>query len=594
MKELKILCPHCDGTLKINNEIRCENCSKIFSYEDDIIELNNNLKDKKSLNETEFFLKEINKQGYQKGVNLFIKKFPKYSTQLINSEFNQSIDHLFYCLTKENNHCLVLENQFGNTIETLSNVFHHVISQNTSQDFLKIQSQRFKQIDKNNVTLIHSNFEKLLFPDNYFDLIVVENLFDKINIKDKKKVSILISEISRILRSGGCLVFNHKEANSDLKQILDNSNLKIRKYWSMQTDQNPSFSGKYEDDIGLKWYMDNLSNFLATKKISFKKKMMLWTIKKGSKQTTRIFKKKFVPTIAFCCFKNKVPITISDFVEKEIGYKHFVIQSRPKKIVGILIGKKGLAQKIVNFNRYGFDFPSEITTVTRQFPKMNDPNKRLWVEDWFDGISINPQNVEDVFSALDWLIKFQNMTKQGLIDKNDINREMDELKNSIKKNSSLNDSQCFKWIDEYKLFREKNTFHYTAIHGDFWINNILINPDTSKIHIIDWEKYKQKGDPLYDFMFFFVRLMTKTKNSSLDIERFQNCINEKTNDYKKIIQLVKKINLHFNCDFNLLAVLRIFIIRRILESPYGTSIVIKKDKDTQVEMLRLLSERQHI
>ena len=65
-------------------------------------------------------------------------------------------------------------------------------------------------------------------------------------------------------------------------------------------------------------------------------------------------------------------------------------------------------------------------------------------------------------------------------------------------------------------------------------------------------------------------------------------------DYKKIIQLVKKINLHFNCDFNLLAVLRIFIIRRILESPYGTSIVIKKDKDTQVEMLRLLSERQHI
>ena len=135
MKELKILCPHCDGTLKINNEIRCENCSKIFSYEDDIIELNNNLKDKKSLNETEFFLKEINKQGYQKGVNLFIKKFPKYSTQLINSEFNQSIDHLFYCLTKENNHCLVLENQFGNTIETLSNVFHHVISQNTSQDY---------------------------------------------------------------------------------------------------------------------------------------------------------------------------------------------------------------------------------------------------------------------------------------------------------------------------------------------------------------------------------------------------------------------------------------------------------------------------
>ena len=50
----------------------------------------------------------------------------------------------------------------------------------------------------------------------------------------------------------------------------------------MQMGHNPSFSGKYNDEIGLKWYMNNVSNFLVTKKISFKKKMMLWSIKKGS------------------------------------------------------------------------------------------------------------------------------------------------------------------------------------------------------------------------------------------------------------------------------------------------------------------------
>lgn len=593
MKELEILCPNCNQIIKIKNEIKCENCLKIFSHENDIINLSDSdLKNHKSREEINVFLKEINQEGYQVAVKKFVEKFPKYGSYLINPEFNQSIDHIFYCLTKENKRCLVLENNFGNTVETLSNIFHEVISQNSSQDFLKLQSKRFEQIDKNNLRLIHSNFEKLSFPDNYFEFIVIENLFENIDIKNKEKIKSFIREVSRILKSEGCLIFNSNEINDDLNQILDDVNLKTRKYWSMQMDQNPSFSGKYEDEIGLKWYMNNVSNFLVTKEISFKKKMMLWTIKKGSKQAVKIFKKKFVPTIIFCCFKDNIPTTISDFVESESGYNHYVVQSRPKKIVGILIDGEGTSQKIINFNRYGYEFPSKIVEVERKFPIMNDPNERVWMDNWFEGISINPESTEDVSKALDWLIEFQNTTKQELIDENDINVEIDDVLNDIKKKSILDNSQCLKWIEEYRSFLQKNKFYHTAIHGDFWINNILINSKTSKINVIDWEKYKQKGNQLYDFMFFFFRLMTKTKTSSLDINKFQKCIDEKTEDYKKITKSVKKMNLHFRCDFNFLVALRILIIRRILEPPYGTSIATKKDNDIQMEMLRLLSKKQ--
>jgi len=593
MKELEILCPNCNQIIKIDKEVKCENCLKIFPYEDNIIELNNlDLKNSKYKEEISIFLKETNQEGYQVAIKKFVKKFPKYSSYLINPEFNQSIDNIFYCLTKENKRCLVLENNFGNTVETLLSIFHKVVSQNSCKDFLKLQSRRFEQIHQNNLKLIHSNFEKLSFPDNYFDFIVIENLFENIDIKNKEKIESFISEIYRILRTEGCLIFNSNQINNNLNQILDDINLKTRKYWSMQMGHNPSFSGKYDDEIGLKWYMNNVSNFLVTKEISFKKKMMLWSIKKGSKQAVKIFKKKFVPTIIFCCFKDNIPTTISDFIESESGYRNYVIQSRPKKIIGILIDEEGKSQKIINFKRYGYDFPSKIIEVERKFPIMNDPNERIWMDNWFEGISINPEKLEDVSKALDWLIRFQNTTEQELIDENDINLEIDYILNDIKKKPILNNSQCLNWIEEYKSFLQKNKFHHTAIHGDFWVNNILINSKTSNINVIDWEKYKQKGNQLYDFMFFFFRLMTKTKTSSLDIDRFRKCIDEKTEDYEKITKLVKKINLHFKCEFNFLVVLRILIIRRILEPPYGTSIAIKKDNDIQVEMLQLLSKKQ--
>ena len=156
---------------------------------------------------------------------------------------------------------LVLENKFGNTVETLSHIYEEVISQNSRIDDLEIQSERFKKIE--NITLINSEVEKLNFPDNYFDTILIENIEKIIKNKD---IFLIFKEILRILTPEGCFIFNNSKSHDQIKQILEKSNFITTQYWSMQKNQYPSFSGRIDDNIALRWYMKNVSNYLISKK----------------------------------------------------------------------------------------------------------------------------------------------------------------------------------------------------------------------------------------------------------------------------------------------------------------------------------------
>ena len=84
-------------------------------------------------------------------------------------------------------------------------------------------------------------------------------------------------------------------------------------------------------------------------------------------QATTIFMKKFVPTIIFCCYKNNFSSSLLNLIQKETNYKNFVIHSRPKRIKVIILNKKGIPKKIINFNRFGYKFPSKIKVINRKF-----------------------------------------------------------------------------------------------------------------------------------------------------------------------------------------------------------------------------------
>jgi ubiquinone/menaquinone biosynthesis C-methylase UbiE len=535
-------------------------------------------------------LNEIENNEYKPCIEKFVRDYPQYKTFLLNPEFNQSVDQIAYCLTKENQRCLVIENNFGNSVETLSNIYQEVYSQNENKEFIDFQTFRFK--NRENIKFLHSKIEDLSFPEDYFDLIIFENFNNLYDIINQKQLKLFIQKIYQILKVGGCFCINNKKL--DIEKILDGVDFKIKKYWSMQTGSYPTFSGKKNDEIGLNWYLKNSEKFYSVKRNNLKKQIILWGMQKTSKQLVKILKKKLLPTEIFCCFKNKDSTSIIDFIEEESGYQHYVILSRPKKIIGILINNKGEAEKIINFNRYGKNFPSKIFNVNRQFPDMHDPNERLWVEDWFNGKMINPEKFEQVLKSIDWLIKFQSDTKQERIIQNEIENEISEIENKMKKNPSLNKSLYFDWLHEYKDFFKNNILYWTAMHGDFWINNILFDPNRGKIGIIDWERYKKKENQINDFMYFFIRLMTKSKDSSIDLDRLQKFLDNNSNEYQQMSQLKKKLDLHLKCDFRFLLFLRIFMIKRILEKPYGTSVVNQTNQTKQIKILEMLTEKQSL
>ena len=582
---LVLECQKCNNLMRLtDNKIKCDKCNNDFIFENNIIQCIKNGQDFNRKNFIDILISEIKQTTYANSIKEFVKKYPKYKTKLINPEFDQSVDNLIYGISN-NERCLVIQNNFGNSVETLSKNFKQTISLNTKKKYLDFQNERFKNIRNNKIILIHSHIEKLYFPENYFDYIVFENITN-----DKEIIKNIIEEITRVLKPGGCFCITIKKEDIKLQKILDESSLKVRKFWSMQTTEIPTFSGEIDDEVGLKWYMKNIANFSQTKN-SLKKQLVYWTLKNTSTQTSKLFKKKFVPSIIYCCFKNNISKTISNMIQKETGYNHYVVQSRPKKIVVSLINNEGIAEKIVHFNRFGDKIPSEIVTCKREFPSMNNPDSRLWMEDWYDGTNIDIENFEHVKKSLEWLKKFQNKTKQEIISENFINDEIEQIENKMLNYPTLNNDDTKKWIQDYKKFMKKNKFFNTAIHGDFWINNIIYNKNDGQINVIDWEKFKSKGNPFYDWMFFIIRIMTKTKNSSLSFEHFKKFLDINSSNYKQMKKIKIEMTEYFNCEFDLLLMLRIVLIKRILEKPYGNIIQDNNIKEIQIQMLQLLGKK---
>ena len=533
-------------------------------------------------------VEEINNTNYKIAIEKFVKKYPDFKSQFLNPQFNQSVDQIIYSLTNKNNKCLVIENEFGNSIETLSSIFHNVYSLQHNENFCNLQRIRFK--DKTNIIIKSGRIENTPFNEDNFDLIIFENFP---NYMKNVNLDEIIKKISKILTPGGCFMFINKN-NQDIKQIIENEEFLTKQYWSMQIGQYPSFSGKINDEIGLKWYMNNYENFVSHKRNSLKKKIALWTMKKTSKHTTKIFKEKFLPSLITCCFKQKIGTTIIDFVEKQSGFSNFVCLSRPKKIIMIMLDHLEKPQKIVHFNRHEKNFPLEIINVQRKFPKMDDPKTRIWMEQWFDGKIIDTENFEQIILSLDWLMQFQNNTKQEQMSEEVIKLEIEDMKKKISKIEFLKNTTYEQWVDKYGDFLKKNNFCYTAMHGDFWKNNILFDSKNSEINVIDWERYQRKENPFNDFMYFFFRLFTKTNESSIDLERLETFLDQRSKKYRDMIIVQKKLNSHFDCEIDFLLLLRIFVLKRILDSNNEKSLTNQKDKDKQISILQILNVKQSL
>ena len=573
-------CPKCKKELFNTNS--CSGCSKIYYNNEGFFDFTNtptgNINSK-------FFnlLSNIHSHGYSKAIKEFLKNEQEYRYRFNSKEGSIA----FRAINKNNFRCLVLNSDLGNIPENLSQMYDEVYSLENDKNKLLIQKFRFQENKINNVVFIRSEHDSLPFPDKHFDLVVLNEI--QIKRQDgpsKKKILEYMNEIKRVLNTNGCLcaglqnkhglkVLQKKtEEETDYESYLDSFSgynslfnslgFQVDPYWVLLSHSEPHYSGKIGDDVSLKWFFQNFD-----KKFSVDTKYKIaGMFLKLLNNSTRKLALEFCPSFLFYCYKGKKPKMLEDLIMENTGFEHLIQNIRLNKILYILLDKSGNPRKAVSCQRTKYDLTEKVFPIKRIFPKMKDPEEKIVIEEWLDGEVLDRLNVNDLKLAMKWLTDFQNNTMSELLNLQEIEEEVTNVKNELDSIEAMSCLPYDKWLDEYKEVLSNIKLKKTAVHGDFQVRNILIDRKKSLVNVIDWDwRYQEKGNPIYDFMWLATNIMMLSNDP---ITEFRSNLddNGKAATAKRIIKETMKNHFQVNLDF--IKLQRFMILRFItIRIKYG-------------------------
>ena len=614
-------CPDC--IIKLNfetNNLLCTKCKKNFLYKNKIGIFSSLTKYQEPNTKIKKLNDEIKIKGYSLAIENFTNKNLELKSNLINTKYDRSVDSIFHCINNNNQRVLEIKSELGNKTESLSNIFEQVYSIEFDEKLIEFQKIRFKQRKCDNIIILKCDLFKLPFPDNFFDMVLCNNLLETVTKfykeNDLQNQNKIINELKRVINLDGKIIFGinnkygikasttkslqNQEKNtlkqnySNFDKLLKKNGLHVNPYWIFPSYEKPYFSGKLSDDISLKWFFNNLDNLVGKHTLSQKKKILLSIIKKLNYPLIQELLKNFSPSFVFCCGKVPLKDTLENWIEKDTKYENYLMISRRMKILFILLNKKGLPENIISVKRYGNKFPTKLKKLERKFPEMKDPEEKAWIEEWFSGNSLNPLDLEQVILAIKWLINFQNNSRGEVMNENDIMNEIELVKKGLQNINHGNVDKYHEWLNQYKNYISKNKIFKTAVHGDFWITNILFESKKNKIHVLDWELFIEKGNPLLDFLIFLYDVMAMTEKNPL--ETFRN--NLQGNG--KASMIIDKIKLmmeeHFGFKLDIILLLRFYLMKKMVPKKEEMIENIPKDNPIKnkptlyMEMLDMLSK----
>jgi len=581
---------------KLINTNSCLGCSKIYYNNEGFFDFTNT----PITNTNQKFsnlLSSINSHGYSKAIKEFLKSEPKYEYRFNKKEGSLA----FRAINKSSSRCLILNSDLGNIPENLSQMYEEVYSLENDKNKVLIQKFRFQENKIDNVVLVRSKCDSLPFPDKHFDLVVLNGIqIKRQNGVSKTKVEEFLNEIKRVLNTNGCLcaglqnkrglkVMQEKtEEEIDYEHYLDsfygyNSlfgslGFQVEPYWVLPSHSKPHYSGKVVDDVSLKWFFQNFD-----KKFSVDTKFRVTGMfLKLLNKPTRKLALKFCPSFLFYCYKGEKPKVLEDLIMENTGFEHLIQNARLHKILYILLDKSGNPRKAVSCQHTKYDLTEKVFPIKRIFPKMKDPEEKIVIEEWLDGEVLDRLNVNDLKLAMKWLTDFQNNTMSELLNLQEIEEEVTNVKNELDSIEAMSCLPYDKWLDEYKEVLSNIKLKKTAVHGDFQVRNILIDHKKSLVNVIDWDwRYQEKGNPTYDFMWLATNIMMLSNNS---IDEFRSNLddNGKAATAKRIIKETMKE--HFHVDLDFVKLQRFMILRYI-------TIKIKEGTDGYRLYIELLKEQ---
>ena len=613
---LQFYCPECKNKLSVINEkLYCDNCSKEYIQSNNCaIFIEDSFSVKTAINE---LIKEIDKTSYESAVQFFLITNPTFKPLLVYSKFDKSADIIFHGLGRNTSRCLEIKSELGNRLEILSNIFQQVYSIEFNDEYIELQKRRFDRKNCHNISITKCNLLKLPFPDNYFDMIVCNGVLDNISnfiqtfISEEAQKRFIL-ELKRVINNDGCIIFGVENKNgfkiknffnyswlpstkienkpgfkkgTNLKQnninstskygfskyrsLLQNNGLKVKPYWILTSYNRPHYSASLYDAVTIKWLFKHLDILFGTKILTKKIKLILSILDKLNYPFATSVMKYFSPYFVFYCNKTSSSKSIEHWIKDTTKYTNLLRISHRFKNIFILINSRGESKKVVYINRYGDSFPDKIdeqilpNKIHRDvLPNLKEPSKRIWMANWLNGHPINSKNENEILAAIDWLIELQKNTKQEKMSKNDIIIETSIMRKKLEFFSQKIFEQYNKWLDEYETSFEKNLFYKTTVHGSFGGGNVLFDPKTKKINVIDWEDLSETGNSSNDFVRFLFYIMTNTSTNPL--KKFKECLEDEGDLSKITPKIEKKINSHFGFKLNFKILLRYYLIKMLI------------------------------
>ena len=512
-------------------------------------------------------LKSIRENGYNNTVSKLETTFPK-----VDSELKKNYqDIIFHGITKNNSRCMNIGSNVGNTCKQLSYYFEEVISIDSNSQKIEFQKKRFQSENINNVTFFNLNYENLSFPEEHFDLIVLENfesIIQNINNLDLEQFFI---NLKNMLSNEGCIVFGIKNQSSEnsndkldvslnfCKSFLSKANLICKTFWIYPSLEHPSYSAPLENSFSGAWFLKNLDNFKPTfKKKNLKTKFLPKSLKFLPTKLINHFFKKYGPAVLFCCSKKQI-VTLHELIKEKSSTDDFLLMSRKFKIMYILFKDKSEPVSVYSFNKTNTDTTA---TKTNLFQDLKQ-EKNLSKDNWVSGRPIDPLNYDEILLSIKWLLNFQKENQFEIIPKEEITKKSINLKSILNSKKTIIPNYIFTWLDDYTQFLLDSEIRFTSVHGDLSHKNMIFDKNSGSIEVIDWYHHKEKGDPLYDVSAFIFRFLIKSKNFSKEKSLARKLTSPEKQFLELKINLEKILSKHFARNTSLLFFTKYFLLLAI-------------------------------
>ena len=493
--------------------------------------------------------------------------------------FKNTMSDFIFRYIDNNQKCLIINSPVENFPEKVSKLFNETFCLQIKNDSNK------KEINFTDVKFLNFKNFKNYFSPNSIDLILINDWTDFHS--DKIIFSNILNEAQKILKKHACILFFMDKQISkvdslnnfkNIQSILENQNFQISKDWILPSTSNPIYSGNLSNLQSLTWFLQNIENFIPSfKKKSFKKNLFFKSIKILNRKILPFFIKFFTPSFIVCCSQDEIKSYESHLLDKT-KLKSSIFVNRPFKLMYILFDTYGNPKQTVSLEKNMLNVSGD----ENFFTKLDEIAKH---RDWVEGRIIDPLNSNEVLYAISWIIDFQKDNQQNIFKSDEIDIEINSIREILSNILKLKKYPISEWISEYENFLKNNSIHKTSIHGDLSHKNMILKPDMKNIEVIDWDFFKKTGNPLADIGSFLFRLLTKSKTDT-KIIAFKLKLQENDQDFNNLRNEIEdQFSNYFNLNFNILLPIKYHLLKSL-----STKILNNDDLSLDLEYVSILSK----